>query len=367
MEYDFAGNVNKKIDGKGNATAYTYDGFNRLKKVTNAKGENTEYTYDYNGNMVTQTDGEGNVTTFEYNQLNLIKRRIDDGGRTVLDGEYIYDPSKTVTYTYFPDGKLKTMTDRNGVITGNSYDDFGRLILEKTGTSEKTYTYDDKGNQLTITGTDGTITREYDDFGRVISKTVPDIGTTEFVYDIKNGVETGYVAELMIDPKGNRTTKVYDKVGRLVKVIDGNVDGTSYTTFEYYDNGSRKSVQYEGGQREEYGYYKNNLLKSLTNKDSSGVSMDVYTYMYDNAGNQIAKYEVINGVTRGTTLYTYDVLNRLEKVVEPGGKITDYTFDMAGNRKTETVTAGSVISISDYTYNEQNRLESVEQTLMGCW
>ncbi|NLN65142.1 MAG: RHS repeat protein [Clostridiaceae bacterium] len=32
--------------------------------------------------------------------------------------------------------------------------------------------------------------------------------------------------------------------------------------------------------------------------------------------------------------YTYDVLNRLETVTEPGGRTTSYTYDRAGNRET---------------------------------
>ena len=61
---------------------------------------------------------------------------------------------------------------------------------------------------------------------------------------------------------------------------------------------------------------------------------------------------------KGTTSYNYDSLNRLEKVTEPNGRTTNYTFDKAGNRLTETIIAGAVSVTTTYTYNEQNRLVS---------
>jgi len=62
-------------------------------------------------------------------------------------------------------------------------------------------------------------------------------------------------------------------------------------------------------------------------------------------------------------LYEYDSLNRLEKVTEPNGKITSYSFDKAGNRKTETVKVGQQSIPTTYTYNEQNRLMSTQTWL----
>ena len=49
-------------------------------------------------------------------------------------------------------------------------------------------------------------------------------------------------------------------------------------------------------------------------------------------------------------------MNRLAQTTEPTGRVTSYTFDKAGNRLTETVTAGSTVVTTTYTYNEQNRL-----------
>ncbi|WP_133051135.1 RHS repeat domain-containing protein, partial [Ruminiclostridium hungatei] len=58
------------------------------------------------------------------------------------------------------------------------------------------------------------------------------------------------------------------------------------------------------------------------NKKADGSSIDSYSYTYDGAHNQISKTD-----TKGATNYEYDSLNRLEKVTEPNGRTTSYTFD----------------------------------------
>jgi len=156
--------------------------------------------------------------------------------------------------------------------------------------------------------------------------------------------------------KGNITTKVYDKEGRLLTVT---ADGKT-TTYAYNDNGSRQSVTYQNGAKESYTYYGNGLVKTLTNTKADGSVIDsitvngaavTYSYVYDSAHNMTSKMDI-----KGTTTYTYDGLNRLETVTEPTGKVTMYTYDKAGNRLTQAVTNGPTTQVTTYTYSEQNRL-----------
>ena len=139
-------------------------------------------------------------------------------------------------------------------------------------------------------------------------------------------------SEKSTDPGGNTTIKVYDKVGRLAEVTEGNAT----TSYEYYDNGSRKSVVYPNSARENYTYYDDGLLKTLVNKNSGGTVIGSYSYTYDAAHNQTTKTD-----SKGVTRYEYDSLNRLSKVTEPGGKTTSYLYDKAGNRMQETVIENS--------------------------
>ena len=161
----------------------------------------------------TSIHGKGNVTTYEYNAANKVTKRIDPGGRTGTNGNYTYTDSKVEKkYTYYADGSLETRTDRKGNKTAYKYDSHGRVLEQTTATDTITYTYDNNGNQLTMTDTTGTTTRTYDELNRVLTKTVPSIGTTTFVYDKISNIEPGCSIETSKDPRGNLTEKVYDKV-----------------------------------------------------------------------------------------------------------------------------------------------------------
>jgi YD repeat-containing protein len=249
--YDDVGNVNAETDGRNISKTYSYDEFGRLVSVVNAKSETTRYTYDLNGNMLTQTDGNGNTITYEYNAANKLSKRIDHGGKTGTT----YIKAKTETYTYYPDGNIKSKTDRNGVKTDYTYDIFGRLLSVKAGSDIIRYTYDNNGNQLTMTDSTGTTTRTYDEQDRVSSKEVPVIGLSSYTYD---GLESdGKYSETTTDSKGNVVKKVFDKAGRLVNVIADD-DTTTYT---YYADGSRKAVIYGSGAREDYTYFADGLSR----------------------------------------------------------------------------------------------------------
>ena len=380
QSYDSTGNIAEKTDGNGSKTQYSYDQYNRLIQVTNPKGEKTTYTYDKNGNLLTQTDGKGNTITYEYNAANKQIRKTDHGGIKVAEGKISYNQDKTETYTYNANGTLSTKTDRNGKTTVYEYDIHGRLKTQKIEDSEIAYIYDANGNQLIISDETGETTRIYDEAGRVIVKSVPKMGAITFQYDILVNrqtvpeltadytIPTGSTAEKSRDPKGNETTKVTDAAGRLIYVIsEGKV-----TAYSYDENGNRSKVVYPDGKtKEEYEYYKDNLLKKLTNIKADGTTMDEYSYSYDGAHNQTSKTEIINGKEKGTTSYSYDKLNRLIKIQEPiketetAGRITSYTYDAAGNRETERTTtskaAAAKTTLITYKYNEQNRLMSATE------
>jgi RHS repeat-associated protein len=349
--YDNLGNIRTKTDGNNNITTFSYDNFKRLIAVLNAKNETTGYSYDANGNMLTQTDGANHTTTYEYNVANKLTKKIDHGGRTGTAPNYTYNSAKTERYTYDALGNLLTKLDRNGNTTTCTYDVHNRLLSRTVGTLSVTFTYDGNGNQLTMTDSTGITTRTYDALNRTKTKTVPGVtGSFTFLYDVTAGIPVGQVAEIDTDPKGNATTQVFDKAGRMISVTAGG----NTTTYTYYDNGSKKTVLYPGGNYEEYAYYADGLLKTLVNKKANQTVIDSYLYTYDAAHNLTAK---VDG--KGTTTYTYDTLNRLLTVTEPGGKVTSYTFDAAGNRASQTETQGTATTVTTYTYNEQNRLMNI--------
>ncbi|MCX7745459.1 MAG: VWA domain-containing protein [Clostridia bacterium] len=376
--YDEDGNIKTKTDGEGNQTTFHYDINNRLEAVENAKHEITSYTYDINGNMLTQKNDKGYEVTYEYNAGDKVAKRIDHGGRWLENGSYVYNDAKVEKYEYLGNGSLKRKVDREGAVASYEYYLHGKvktMTVTKTGkaTVSLFYNYDFNGNLTEITDSAGKTSRTYDALDRVLVKRLENaqgglIGESRYEYDITLGlpadVPNGSVAEKATDPKGNITHKIYDNEGRLISVIDGELTSPKRTNYTYFANGNRQSVVYPDGSKEVYTYYNDNLLKTLTNYKKDGTIMDTYSYTYNNAHNQLSKTEYINQLEKGSTTYTYDDLNRLETVLEPGtgGKLTVYTYDRAGNRETETVTQGQTKTTDTYAYNEQNRLVSVTKT-----
>ena len=156
-----------------------------------------------------------------------------------------------------------------------------------------------------------------------------------------------------------------DSLDKIYKVIDGN----DVTVYNYYENDQLSSVTVPGGTTTSYTYDEEGNLLTLTNKKSDGTVLDSFTYTYsdDTLGvkNQVSKTETVGGVLKGTTSYEYDGLGRLTKTVTPDGVQNVYTYDGAGNRLTKTSTAGEESAVTEYTYDEQNRLLNTSAYVTG--
>ncbi|AOT69950.1 RHS repeat domain-containing protein [Geosporobacter ferrireducens] len=140
----------------------------------------------------------------------------------------------------------------------------------------------------------------------------------------------------------------FDKAGRL-KAVENKGEVTRYS---YNDNGGRKEILYPSGTKETYQYSKRGEVTKLTNKKTDGTLIDEYTYTYDDNGNQLTKTE-----NRGTTTYTYDSVNRLKEVQEPGGIKTTFEYDKAGNRTAQIEVLAGAVKLTNYSYNNKNQLE----------
>ena len=227
---------------------------------------------------------------------------------------------------------------------------------------KKNYEYDPVGNQLksviTSSTTPEVVERTYDELGRVKTKSVSNIeGKTIYVYDFITS--DGLTAETSIDQKNNITTKVYDAVGRLAFVKNGDINAANIAEYDYYKNGSAKSVIYAGGAREDYTYYPDGRLESLVNKDNKGVAFESYVYTYDVNGNMLSKED-----KKGRTSYTYDNLNRLKTVDEEYiGKTTEYIYDKLGNRSNVTIKENGIIT-EEHTYNYNYDLNQLNSVIM---
>lgn len=351
-KYDTLDRIISETDGKGNVKTYTYDGMGRLIAVKNALGEVTQYGYDLNGNRTSITDAKGNVVIYKYNCDNKTYQIIAPNSGNLT--------GKVQQYTYNADGSIKNVKDRNGNVISYEYDIFGRKIKESDGSNVLSFGYDKAGNLLKVTNSgdkEGTTTFDYDAENRVTSKTV---GVTTpvsltYTYDVSSEA-AGEHKVIVKDSKGGTVTETYDVMNRVKEVNYG----TKVIKYTYFSNGSKSATIFVDGSKEVYAYNKDLTLKSLNQLDKTGKVVLSYNYEYDKNKNLVKTVD-----NKGTTLYTYDALNRLLSVKSYDGSLTEYTYDKTGNRITEKVTKNNKSLDKAYVYDNENRLIKTVDNLSG--
>lgn len=246
-----------KTDQDGDsAIRYDYDDAGRVtektKEISDGNGliyvnEKINYTYEeQDGNLTvtsTEKDGNGNdrcVTTLQYNRDNYLissnLQWIDGGTVSSYSGKgYEYDDKNHVT-ALLETSKGLDLTEEEISETAYTYDEAGNML--KNSYSDGAYVeyegYDENGNWTTCTyyHNDGNIACflicEYDETGKLLTKSFG-IGDTsrEAVYR-------------------------YDENGRLDNI---SVDGTDLYQFSYNEDGSMERVEkvnnYENSEAEQ--------------------------------------------------------------------------------------------------------------------
>ena len=341
-EYYGIGLPSATVDMNGNRVEHEYGATgSNLTRTVYSDGSEVRNTYDAEDNLTSSVDRDGNTIIHEYDLLGrLVHSMLPDGS----DVFYEYDALDRKTRTVMPDGSAATIaygctcsdqrtaeTDQDGRTTHFEYDPFGRLtkVIDAIG-GLTSFRYDEVGNRTSQIDAEGRVTyMEYDDLGRVTKRILP-LGQEEiFTYDPNGNVITH------TDCNGGMTTFEYDGDSRLIR--KSLPDGTSVV---YTRTGGGLRAQAGG---DAYTYSPRRQL--LTETKASG---DVLTYTYDNAGNRTSVT-----TSEGTTIYTFDTLNRLETVTDPDSGVTAYTYDAVGNRASITYPNATV---AEYTYDSLNRL-----------
>ena len=311
MTYNAAGQLTSKTDGNNYTTTYTYDSHGSLASATDPLGHTTSYTYDAAGHILTKIDPRGNepganpadfTTSYTY----------DAAGNNLTETDPL---GHTTTYTYDAAGNKLTATDPLGNTTSYAYDNRNELS-SMTGPDpdgngplqapQTSYTYDVAGDQLSLTDPLGhTTTKTYDRNKRLASVTTPLGEKTAYTYDANGNLAT------VVDPRGNatganpadyRTSYTYDADGRQLTTTDPL--GHTTTTNVYDAVGNLTSVTDGNGHQTTKTYDSQNRLTSVTAPDGG-----VTSYIYDGAGNQLTDTDPLNH----TTTSTYDADNRFDQ------------------------------------------------------
>jgi RHS repeat-associated protein len=336
-------NIGQLADGTIDSTSaqetqYSYDENGRPTTTTFADGTSTSTQYDGFGRAITQVDQRGLETSFGYDTLSRLAEVQLPPVPDPDHGNQLADPS--TDYYYDAKGNLVTIRD---------------ALLRET-----TFTYDERGHQLTRTLPAGPTERtEYCDCGRPVLHVSFEGVVTQYVYDDRPGSD-GRLAALRYFPseaaynngQGTPAETVsyrYDGLGRVIQITDDRGGSQQVWTIAYDPEGRvLREVSPQGAINYEY-----DLRSGLRTRTFTGTSGSY-------AGDQA------NPVN--DTHYAYDVLGRLFQVTvmaragvalaQP--EVTTYVYDLVGNVVRMTTPDG-IITV--YTYDPLNRLTHLTKYL----
>ncbi|GIN88520.1 hypothetical protein J6TS2_49060 [Heyndrickxia sporothermodurans] len=364
FEYSSQNQLTKYIDGKKNVTTFSYDE-NELKIFDQqASGEELSVTNTYSFNMKDNeftsiaTDDTETIYTRDLDNKTFAVATVSNPQEeeNQLTTSYKYDANYNLLKQINPDGTIETFEyDNNGNIikettsegtTINKYDNQNQLIESKNPSGVVTTNEYNEG-ELVKTQTGDEITKyDYDQYGRQIKVTYPN-GTYEVTqynddsYQVTQSDAKGNTATVQYtvygqkkaetDPEGNQTIYSYDPLYFVVitSVTDGNGHKTSY---QYDNNGNLLFLTDALNRKKSYEYNNNDqIIKTV---------MPTMTFQYE-----------------------YDLNGKMSKKILPSGIQTGYIYNQSGNIEEMRVLNKQNSTAASYNlaYDELGNLTSIKQ------
>lgn len=385
------GNVTETILPNGQTITTQYDVFGNPTSTSNSIGNSINLKFDPDlGNLQWIEDGNGNRISYSYDQVGNPSRisyadgsfeafEVDERGALT---QYTNRRGQSTTYTYTGEGRIAEEDSGNGFPVTYSYDIDERLtsITNEQGVLSFTYTSDDQVERIDYA--DGRFVQfSYDQIGRrtrleandgyVLDYSYDDLGRLEQLTDGSNGLIVEYtydnIGRLAREDKGNGTYSTYEYCGdnQLKELIHYGTDGEINSSFSYsYDElGQQTGVVTLDGEWS-YGYDgSGQLVTAVFESSNAEIESQNLTYIYDRAGNRVRtikngittdysannlnQYESVGEIvydydddgnlvskTEGgqTWNYEYNQESRLVKVTDSGNNVTEYEYDVLGNR-----------------------------------
>jgi RHS repeat-associated protein len=345
--------------GSTGTTTFGYDYRGRRTSVTDQNGKTTTYTYDDADRLLTVTDAAspGNVTTYGYDTENNLTSIKDPNNNTT---SFTYDAFGRVTKTTFPStlaeyyyydavGNLTSKTDRKNQAITYTYDQLNRLTQKSYPDSTAVnYTYDHDSRLTQVTDPTGTYQFTFDNMGRLTNTTTSYAFltgrnfTTSYAYDAASN-RTGFT-----DPESGSTSYVYDTLNRLQTLTPpAAFTATGNFGFSYDALSRRTQMTRPNGLKSVYAYDNLSRLQSVLHQSGS-TTLDGAAYAVDNAGNRTSRTPQPSGTASN---YAYDNIYQLTGVTQSATTTESYTYDPVGNRL-------SSLGVSSYTNNSSNELTS---------
>jgi RHS repeat-associated protein len=370
FQYDIHGNVTRATDPKGNITDMTWAYGHRMLTRTSAAG-NVAYTHNTLGQVVTATTyaaGNSSVLvkyTYTYDAANRLRSVTDSRG------------NKTLTYTYSAGGKLNQLADSEGRTTNYLYDNIGRLSgIQAPGsdTADMNYIfrYDPAGRRSERVAANGLVTRYAYNADNSLNQLTNLFANGNLISQHDYNYDA-YGNRINHTENINATVRNYaygyDELNRLISVIGG-ANGNESHSYDPLNNlksrtlGANLSYAYTYDAANQLSY----VGRIQTSPGGSSYVLDK-GFVYDAAGNLTQKCE--NGSIAFTdnpptacsgaivSNYAYDPLNRMTAASGSYAPNHAFTYDDQGRRLSKTVGA----TTTNYLYNGQDILAEYQ----GNW
>lgn len=209
------------------------------------------------------------------------------------------------------------------------------------------YTYDNNSRLTQVTDPTGTYQFTFDNMGRLTSTNTNysflagRTFTNAYTYDAASN-RTGFT-----DPEAGSTAYVYDTLNRLQTLTPPSAFATGSFGFTYDALNRRTQMTRPNNVATNYSY--DNLSRLLSVSHQVGAStIDGATYTVDNGGNRTSKLDRLANITSN---FSYDDIYQLKTVTQGASTTESYTYDPVGNRL-------SSLGLTPYAYNVSNQLSS---------
>ena len=327
-EYDPLRRVVATTDSLGRVTKFVYCGCGALESITDPKGHTTTFLRDLQNRVTGKLFADGTqVTTTYENTTSRVKEVTDAKGQKT---DYAYNLDNTLQQLSYSGAAIFTP----GV--SFTYDTtYNRVLTMSDGTGTTSYAY----NPITTTPTLGagrlasvtvpfngsTTTYSYDELGRVKTQAIDSVSATA-TYDSLGRVT------VVANALGSFTYNYVSTTGRLSSVLYPlNHQEVDFTYFPSTDAQNRER------------------LKTIQNTiTSSHNNLSKFDYTYDAQGRISTWTRQADSGTPTTYTYQYDLADQLLTAALAGVETYTYNYDSAGNRVSEAKTTANTATTAGY-------------------
>lgn len=359
---------------------FNYDGNGFIKDFLDFNGNKTLISANSRGLEETRVEGYGSpvsrTTKTSWDAVYRLPRLVDEPGRQTIFDYFNNGDIKSVTvldaatqakrvtsYGYSAPGLVSSIdgprTDVSDV-TNIKYDSQGNIIqlANPLGHLIKILSYDPHGNPKVIVDASNNVETDFDYDLRQRLRVRKDAGAATLFDYFDNGT-----LKSVTSPTGVKVSFGYDDAQRLTDTAD-NAGNRIHFTLDGY--GTRISEEY---------FDRNGTLTRIIKRATDPMTGNVQHLQGANGqdtrfdyypGGQLKASTIIGSTGNYTTSYYYDALNRLAQVsdakINTGSNNTFFSYDDFGNLKTVKDTAGL---ITTYGYDGIGNLVTVDSPDTG--